>query len=85
MQIELTKPAGVKLLTGGKLCPEDLIVTPVLQSKTATENGEVIPDAGYNGLRKVIVAVEGTGGACTGSHILTVDTLPTENMDKNAV
>lgn len=37
-------------------------VEPVLQEKTATENGDVTPDAGYDGLSKVVVNVASTGG-----------------------
>ena len=84
MQIELKRPAGVKLLTGGKLCPADLIVTPVLQHKTVTENGMVTPDAGFAGLSGVQVSVAG-GGACDRPHIIQTDTLPTENIDEHAV
>ena len=32
-------------------------VNPTLQEKVATENGEVLPDEGYDGLSKVIVNV----------------------------
>lgn len=32
---------------------------PVLQSKTATENGTVLPDTGYDGLSSVVVNVSG--------------------------
>ncbi len=59
MKIEVKKPSGARLLTGGKLCPEDIEVTPVLQSKTVTENGTVSPDAGYAGLSAVVVDVLG--------------------------
>jgi hypothetical protein len=37
-------------------------VEPVLQEKTATENGDVTPDEGYDGLSKVVVNVASTGG-----------------------
>jgi len=38
-------------------------VTPNLQSKTATENGTVTPDQGYDGLSQVVVNVSGGGGS----------------------
>lgn len=44
-------------------------VAPNLQSKTATENGTVTPDQGYDGLSQVVVNV--SGGAIT---------LPNENL-----
>lgn len=45
-------------------------VAPNLQSKTATENGTVTPDQGYDGLSSVVVDVSGGG-----SNVI-VDTIP---------
>ena len=59
MEIKITSPAGVKLLTEKKYCPEDITVIPELQEKAVTPTlveQEVTPEAGYVGLGKVTVA-----------------------------
>lgn len=57
MNIKITKQDGIVLKTAGKLCEEDVTVTPVLQEKTTAENGEITADSGYTGLSKVTVNV----------------------------
>lgn len=57
INIEMNKTSGVTLATAGKYCEENIKVTPLLQQKQASENGEVTADNGYAGLSKVTVNV----------------------------
>lgn len=114
----------VNMRVGGKVKKLQLTESfPLnLQEKTATENGEVVADEGYDGLGKVAVNVPipegyikptgtktitengthdvsgyasaevnvptsggGGTGECSGTHIIEVTELPTENIDTNAM
>lgn len=51
-------------------------VQPNLQSKTATQNGTITPDSGYDGLSSVVVNVSGGGG----SNVLFGDGAPDSSI-----
>lgn len=57
----------------------NVAVQPNLQSKTATENGTVMPDQGYDGLSSVLVNV--SGGGSGGVYVGTGD--PDANIGSN--
>lgn len=62
MIIQLKKQAGIKLLTKGKFCADDITIQPKLQNKTVTANGTVTPDSGFVGLASVSINVPTGGG-----------------------
>ena len=74
-------PTGTKNITQNgthdvtQYASANVNVQPNLQSKTATQNGTVVPDQGYDGLSSVVVNVSGGGGtAGEAVHIWTKST-----------
>lgn len=59
LSLSLTNTHGMRLLTDGTYCDKDVVIRPVLQSKTVTENGTYTPDSGYAGLSQVVVNTQG--------------------------
>ena len=78
-------PTGTKNITQNgthdvtQYASANVNVQPNLQSKTATENGTVTPDQGYDGLSQVVVNVSGGGSGV----VLSGTTAPTVNIGNN--
>lgn len=80
MEIKITSPAGVKLLTEKKYCLENIDVIPVLQDKSVTPGDTqqvVTPDADFAGLGSVTVEP----GTITTDATATADDI---RLDKTA-
>ena len=58
MDIELKKSRGIKLLTKGKICEDDITITPKLKSETFTENGTYPIPEGFAGHGLITVDVK---------------------------
>lgn len=80
MEIKITSPSGVKLLTEKKYCLENIDVIPVLQDKSVTPGDTqqvVTPDADFAGLGSVTVEP----GTVTTDATATADDI---RLDKTA-
>ena len=55
IELSMTSGSGIELATAGKVCKKNVKITPTLQEKTVSQNGDVTPDNGYAGLSKVTV------------------------------
>jgi hypothetical protein len=70
IEVPMKSSKGVRLLTGGKLCDKDILVTPDfeiyekpnIQPLTITENGTYPAPDGVDGYSPVTVAVAASGG-----------------------
>lgn len=78
-------PTGTKNITQNgthdvtQYASANVNVQPNLQSKTATQNGTVTPDQGYDGMSSVVVNVSGGGSGV----VLSGTTAPTANIGNN--
>jgi hypothetical protein len=62
MNFDITKKGGIKLLTKGKICEEDITVVPKLKNETFTANGTFPIPSDYAGHGEITVNVEGGTG-----------------------
>lgn len=92
MSIEITVQGGTskKLLTGGKYCPEDIVVTaeggstePIIEPLSVTENGTYTAPDGVHGYSPVTVNVESGGGSSDELSAFLMNTLTT--LDNSVV
>ena len=59
---------------------------PALEELTVTANGEYTPSGdGFSKVTVNVEAAEGGGGDCSGTHVIEVEELPTENIDETSI
>lgn len=59
--LQISSSDGITIKAKEKYFEEDVTVSPILQEKTTTENGEITADEGYAGLKKVNVQIPAKG------------------------
>ena len=59
--LQINSSDGITIKAKEKYFEEDVTVSPILQEKTITENGEITADEGFAGLKKVDVRVSSNG------------------------
>lgn len=81
MEIKMIDTSAT-LLTKGKYCPENVVVTAKLQEKSVTENGTVTADSGYAGLSSVSVDVPASVPEEVATAVELFQLLTADNLGK---